>query len=339
MLRLWCDVGCSNPAVRRLCRHLMPEKHMLLGRTWWCAVSSALLAGLLHPSDWSSTKILAPQVPQPFQSYPVARCSNRFCWSADYISLATAATNQRHRIHERRTSTPPILTYHLPMDTCCSIASLLLASKSPRRRRLVTWLGLDAETAAVDTPESLDTPLARTPHLLAISLAEEKLTAAALLPQARTKTILCFDTIVVLDERVLGKPVDDDEARAMLRALSGRTHQVITGLSVWFPDESSWRSQAVVTDVQMNALDEAAIEQWLLRGEHLGCAGAYNIEGQIAAVSDRECFQNVAGLPLCHLYNTLASRKDLLGEITAPASRCDRELERRCQLAGEVTGE
>lgn len=224
------------------------------------------------------------------------------------------------------------------MNTNSSQPQVLLASQSPRRRRLLGWLGLEFDSASVDTPESLDTPLAERPAELAESLAVEKAVAARDVENWDEHTILCFDTIVVLDGGVLGKPVDDQDARRMLRSLSGRSHQVVTGMALWFPGETRPLTSAVTTNVVMNVLDEAAIDAWLQRGEHLGCAGAYNIEGQIAGVDADECFQNVAGLPLCHLYLALAERLGPDSGLTTPCSRCDEALERTCELGPRLLG-
>lgn len=218
------------------------------------------------------------------------------------------------------------------MDTTSAHPKILLASQSPRRRRLLGWLGLEFESVSVDTPESLETPLASRPAELAVSLAVEKVVATREIAGWDDRIILCFDTIVVLDGGVLGKPTDDEDARRMLRSLSGRSHQVVTGMALWFPDASQPITSAVTTNVVMNVLDEEAIDTWLEKGEHLGCAGAYNIEGQIAGVDIDECFQNVAGLPLCHLYPALAEHLDPNSGLTRPCARCDAALGRTCEL-------
>lgn len=206
--------------------------------------------------------------------------------------------------------------------------SLVLASASPRRQRLIAWLGLPVEALPVDIDEPLDAPLP--PDAIAIGLAESKALAAS----AREPRAVClgFDTIVVLDGRPLGKPESDDEARQMLAALSGRHHVVVTGTAIALGGRVI-ESFAVQTDVEMRALDAQEIDRWLARGEHLGCAGAYNIEHHLARVTEDECFQNVAGLPLCHLYQALARLDgDALAGLAPPVERCDRALGRRCRL-------
>ena len=218
-----------------------------------------------------------------------------------------------------------------------SLPQTVLASASPRRRRLVSWLGIPIATTAVDTPEDLSAPLA--PEPLAASLAAEKAMAA------REQTgshalILAFDTIVVADGEVLGKPVDADDARRMLRALAGRTHEVVTGVAIFGPGVEAPETFSVTTPVAMRTLSDVEIDAWIERGEALGCAGAYNIEHHLASVADDQCFQNVAGLPLCHVYAELAggSTEDVPDGLTAPVNACDRTLGRRCLLGPRVCG-
>jgi septum formation protein len=191
-------------------------------------------------------------------------------------------------------------------------------------------------TTSVDTPEDLDTPLARDPVALASALAAEKAAAARLEGHGTDGLVLSFDTIVVLDGSVLGKPVDVADAWRMLRALSGRTHQVVTGVAALVPGLEEPRTFSVATYVSMKELGDAQIEEWMAQGTFLGCAGAYNIEAQIAEVSTFECYQNVAGLPLCHLYAALTSDPDLRDwlpvEPSRPVAACDAALERRCGL-------
>ncbi|MGV8084229.1 MAG: Maf family protein [Coriobacteriia bacterium] len=215
---------------------------------------------------------------------------------------------------------------------------VVLASQSPRRRRLLGWLGLPFDAIAVDTPEDLDTPLAEDPEALAAHLAAEKCHAARAEQHAEDRLALCFDTIVVLDGEVLGKPKDTEDAWRMLRALSGRTHQVVTGVALLCPEDEEPRTLAVTTEVRMKPLADADIEEWMARGEFMGCAGAYNIEGQIAEVTEDECYQNVAGLPLCHLYAELASRppKCLTRTPASPVSACNAALGRSCRLGPRV---
>lgn len=212
-------------------------------------------------------------------------------------------------------------------------ARILLASASPRRRRLVGWLGLTVDVTSADTPEELDSPLAAIPGQLAASIAAEKVLATREAGE-RDRLILGLDTIVVADGEVLGKPTDLNDAYRMLRMLSGRTHHVVTGIALLEPDQDEPRTFAVTTRVQMRELSDDDIAEWAEKGELMGCAGAYNIEHHLASVGLDECYQNVAGMPLCHLHTALAS-----GEIAgvpeglaSPVAACDAALGRRCAL-------
>jgi len=231
------------------------------------------------------------------------------------------------------------LRYDVPMNPAPT-TPVVLASQSPRRRRLLEWLDVPFETTSVDTPEELDSPLASDPPALAESLAAEKALAARAEGHAGESLALCFDTIVVLDGTILGKPRDEADAWRMLRALSGRTHQVVTGCALLCPDDVAPATFSVITNVTMQQLTDCRIESWMAMGSFMGCAGAYNIEAQVAQVTEDECYQNVAGLPLCHLYAAL--RAGLVGcspaEITVPVAACDAALGRTCRLGPRITG-
>jgi septum formation protein len=208
-------------------------------------------------------------------------------------------------------------------------APLILASASPRRRRLLAWLGVPFDVTTTDVCEDLTSPLRSVPSVLARSIAADK-ARAALGGEAAAGALVTCDTIVLLDRAVLGKPTDEADAARMLTALSGRTHRVITGVAIVTPGEREPATFAVTTEVAMRELNEDAIAAWIAKGEAVGCAGAYNIEHHLASVADDECYQNVAGLPLCHLYQRL-SRIGVDGLIE-PVARCDRACRRTCAL-------
>lgn len=214
-----------------------------------------------------------------------------------------------------------------------SATSILLASASPRRRRLIGWLGLSADVTAVETPEELDSPLAAIPGRLAASIATEKAMAARAADDT-DRLILALDTIVVLDGELLGKPVDLEDAYRMLRALSGRTHEVVTGVALLEPGRETPRTFAVTTRVLMRALTDDDIAAWAEKGELMGCAGAYNIEHHLASVALDECYQNVAGMPLCHLHEAMVSGQiaGVPAGIASPVGACDAALGRACAL-------
>ncbi len=230
-------------------------------------------------------------------------------------------------------------------ETQHTSARVVLASASPRRRRLLSWLELPFDITSVETPEDLDSPLASHPQALACSLAEEKAQAVRDEGAFDDAVVLTFDTIVVLDGKLLGKPRDTPDAWRMLRTLSSRTHQVVTGCGITCPGQPP-RSFAVTTNVRMKPLSDCQIEAWMALGEFMGCAGAYNIEGQVAEVTDSECYQNVAGLPLCHLYAAVRGALPgiqaidcwLAGAPSSPIGACDAALCRKCLLGPTLLG-
>lgn len=211
------------------------------------------------------------------------------------------------------------------MDT----APIILASASPRRRRLLAWLGVPFSVTSVDTPEDLTSPLRAVPPVLARSLAAEK-ARAALIAGAPEGVLISCDTIVVLDRQVLGKPSDEADAARMLHALSGRTHHVVTGIAIVAPGAREPLTFATATEVEMRELGDDAIAEWIAKGEAMGCAGAYNIEHHLASVGLDQCYQNVAGLPLCHLYQRL-ERIGVAG-LERPIAACDAACGRECAL-------
>ncbi len=134
------------------------------------------------------------------------------------------------------------------------------------------------------------------PRAFAVRAARDK--ARAVLVRRPHAIVLAADTIVVLGKRVFGKPAGVSDARRMLRTLSGRMHEVVTGVCVSRGDRG--RARAFVTRVWMVALSEARIASYLATGEPLGKAGAYAIQGAGAALIDRisGSYSNVVGLPL-----------------------------------------
>ena len=174
---------------------------------------------------------------------------------------------------------------------------LHLASKSPRRRELLSMLGLDFGILDLDLPETPapDEP----PEDYVRRVAREKAGAGLLRmagqPQA---VVLGADTEVVLDGRIFGKPVDADDAAAMLRTLSGHTHEVISAISM----VSAGRELHAVSVslVTFAALDDDAVSAYLDAGEWVGKAGAYAIQGLAQCFISRlsGSYSGVMGLPL-----------------------------------------
>jgi septum formation protein len=176
-------------------------------------------------------------------------------------------------------------------------ATLILASASPRRRELLAQGGFAFEVITADVPE-IRKP-GEDPIRFVTRLAREKAEAVISREAVSPDTlILGADTIVLVDEEVLGKPQDAADAARMLRLLSGRTHQVITGVCLAKGRER--QRAAEVTFVRFTTLSDEEIEAYVATGEPLDKAGAYAIQGRASRWVPRihGCYFNVVGLPL-----------------------------------------
>ena len=177
---------------------------------------------------------------------------------------------------------------------------LVLASASPRRRDLLTSLGLTFTVAPSDADETWPEELAIGPATEAIALRKARAVPA---PGA---LVLAADTVVVLDGEVLGKPADPDEAAATLRRLSGRTHEVVTGLALALGGREATAHET--TRVTFAALSDAEIAAYVATGSPLDKAGSYGIQDDLGALLVERIdgdYSNVVGLPLRRLYDTL----------------------------------
>ena len=191
---------------------------------------------------------------------------------------------------------------------------IVLASASPRRQEILRNAGIPFSVQAADIDE---TPLKdELPRDCAERLAREKaLTVWRMRPG---DMVLGADTIVVADGAILGKPVDGDDAVRMLRLLSGRVHQVITGVCVvggrgdsqLTSSEPETRTASETTSVTMNELSDAEIREYVATGEPMDKAGAYAIQGMAARWIPRieGDYSNVVGLPMALVYSMLRER-------------------------------
>ncbi len=175
-----------------------------------------------------------------------------------------------------------------------------LASRSPRRLELLRAVGLDPLPCPVEIDES---PRPGEPALaLAARLAREKATAArvARRDDGTAGWLLAADTLVIVDGVALGKPLDDDEARSMLSRLSGRSHEVITGVHVMRTDIDRATAEVRTTVVRFRKLDPRTISRYVATGECRDKAGAYGIQGRGALLVEgiEGSWANVVGLPV-----------------------------------------
>ena len=182
---------------------------------------------------------------------------------------------------------------------------LILASTSPRRRELLALLGLPFEVIASEFDEFALSPQGIAPEDYVMTLARGK--AAEVAARVGVEAVvLGADTTVVLDGVFLNKPADDADAARMLRALSGRSHQVYTGLCLIHGAEV--QAEYAVTDVTFDTLADAVIAAYLATGEPRDKAGAYGIQGRALSFipSIHGDYFNVVGLPLFLLGKMLA---------------------------------
>ena len=176
---------------------------------------------------------------------------------------------------------------------------IILASASPRRRELLEMLGVsDFEIIPAKGEEIINPAL--TPAELVRSLSLCKASEVAPADEPDTVTIGA-DTIVVLDDKVLGKPRDEEDAADMLRALSGRSHAVYTGITVIRGEKIL--SHAERTEVKFLPLSEKEIADYIACGEPMDKAGSYAIQGKASrfVTGIEGDYHNVVGLPVCRL--------------------------------------
>jgi septum formation protein len=176
---------------------------------------------------------------------------------------------------------------------------LILASASPRRAELLRAAGFEFDVMPADVDESVLPGESPEPHVR--RLAEAK--ARALVARAGRRPVLGADTVVVVDGEILGKPVNDDDARRMLFMLSGRRHQVVTGVCVMEASTESVTGVAVTT-VELSPLTAPEIDWYVRSGEPMNKAGAYAIQGLASRFITRieGSYSNVVGLPIALVY-------------------------------------
>jgi len=177
---------------------------------------------------------------------------------------------------------------------------LILASQSPRRAELLRAAGICFEVRPADVDEQVragEDPLSYVKRL-----AREKALAVLETSEAGA-TVLGADTTVVVDGEILGKPVDAEDARRMLRRLSGHSHQVMTGVCVAWGAPAQSLVEAEVTDVEFAAMSEAEIVEYVATGEPMDKAGAYAIQGRASRWIPwiQGCYFNVVGLPVARV--------------------------------------
>ena len=174
---------------------------------------------------------------------------------------------------------------------------LILASQSPRRKELLGLFGIPFTVRVADIDEAMDP--CKDPAEEVARVSKKK---ALAVPRKDEDVVIAADTIVVLRDQVLGKPATPDQAVAMLTALSGRDHQVMTGVTVL--KGNTCLTHTEITDIHFRELSQEEIRRYVATGEPMDKAGAYGIQGGAALFVDsmRGDYYNVMGLPVCRLF-------------------------------------
>ena len=177
---------------------------------------------------------------------------------------------------------------------------LILASQSPRRKELLGLYHIPFTVRVADIDEAMDPNASAFDEVARVSRQK-----AQAIPRNEGDIIIAADTIVVCCGKVLGKPRTEDEAVQMLQLLSGRDHQVMTGVTVLTDRECITFTD--VTDIHFRELSDGEIRRYVASGEPMDKAGAYGIQGGAALFAEKMVgdYYNVMGLPVCRLWQAL----------------------------------
>lgn len=181
---------------------------------------------------------------------------------------------------------------------------VVLASNSPRRRELLAGLGLDFEVRVLQGVDE-SYPAELPPCEVPLYIAKEK---AAAYGVAEGELMVTADTVVIVGDEILGKPQDADDARRMLRLLGGRTHQVVTGVTLTTREQQ--KAFSVTTDVSFRVLTDAEIDYYIDNYRPFDKAGAYGIQewiGYVGVTALQGSYYNVMGLPVQRIYEELVA--------------------------------
>ena len=216
-----------------------------------------------------------------------------------FVGMVAALLNRRRqRIGDSLAAT--VVLRHAPVRG----RRFLLASASPRRLELMQAMGLDVTVRPADIDE--EAIRGEDPEHTARLLAEAKASAIASQMEERNDMIVvAADTMVVLDGEILGKPADAAGATRMLERLSGRSHTVVTGVTVWDALTGQGLSDVEVTEVEFRVLSPREIETYVATGDPMDKAGAYGIQSGSVVKQVRGSLSNVAGLPMEKLQRLL----------------------------------
>ena len=198
------------------------------------------------------------------------------------------------------------------------MSQIILASQSPRRKELLEQIGLEFEICPAKGEEIITKTI---PEEVVMELSKQKAEEVAAMVSSYGENhkeittpsdilVIGADTVVAYDGKILGKPKDEADAKAMLTMLSGNTHSVFTGVTLVLIDKSGRAGELVFyekTDVKMHEMSEEEIDRYIATGEPMDKAGSYAIQGKCAiyvAKIDGD-YNNVVGLPITRIYQEL----------------------------------
>ena len=188
---------------------------------------------------------------------------------------------------------------------------IVLASASPRRRELLEQIGIKFDIVVSNEPEDeIDKSLSPENYTSELALMKACNVAKKLTGTKRKDSlIIAADTVVYSDGKILGKPKDSDDAFSILKSLSGKAHEVYTGICVMRITDGYATSKSIKTTVKFKELTDKTIKAYIKTGEPADKAGAYGIQGRGAVLVEEICgdYFNVVGLPLSALYDVLIS--------------------------------
>ena len=178
--------------------------------------------------------------------------------------------------------------------------NVILASQSPRRKELLGLFRIPFSICVADVDETMDPEQPVCEEVARISRMKAEAT-----PHNPGDVVIAADTIVVCDGQRLGKPVDEQDAYRMLRLLSGRDHQVMTGMCVLYNGSATTCTE--ITDIHFRELSDREIWAYIRTGEPMDKAGSYGIQGGAALFAEKMAgdYYNVMGLPVCRLGSLL----------------------------------
>ena len=198
------------------------------------------------------------------------------------------------------------------------MSQIILASQSPRRKELLEQIGLEFEICPAKGEEIITKSI---PEEVVMELSKQKAEEVAAMVSSYAEEhkdittpsdimVIGADTVVAYDGKILGKPVDEADAKRMLTMLSGNTHSVFTGVTLVLIDKSGRAGELVFyekTDVKMHEMRETEIDRYIATGEPMDKAGSYGIQGKCAIYIEKidGDYNNVVGLPITRIYQEL----------------------------------